>query len=232
MNFMFSLFSALGLGALHALEPGHGKGVMGAYLVMSRGRTIDAVILGLTSAVTHTLVVVVLAVLAKSATSMVVTGTGIPGQQFEMWLQLVSGVLIVFIGLRLILARRRNTCSCCGHHHDHSHHGHKPPGWQRVDLGTLLTLGFTNGLMPCPSALAVLLLSISTGTLVNGLLLVFAFGVGGAVALVGVGIAFVKLSSYATRLMSNRAWSRLAAVSAALIVFIGAATTYGAARNL
>nr|WP_315990908.1 sulfite exporter TauE/SafE family protein [Desulforamulus aquiferis] len=51
--------------------------------------------------------------------------------------------------------------------------------------------------MPCPSALAILLLSVSSGALMTGLALVFAFGIGGAIALVSVGLVFVKISSMA-----------------------------------
>ncbi|RYD01329.1 hypothetical protein N752_30510 [Desulforamulus aquiferis] len=117
MDFWLYFGSALGIGALHALEPGHGKSIMGAYLVMSRGRSSDAVLLGLTSAITHTLVIVVMAFMAHSAATIAINSTEIPQEQMELWLKLISGAIIVLVGLRMLL-RKNTTCGCgCGHTH-------------------------------------------------------------------------------------------------------------------
>lgn len=177
MHLGMSLISAFGLGALHALEPGHGKGIMGTYLVLSRGRAIDAVILGLLPATTHTLVVVILAVTASSTTWLAAAAAGLPRQEFSIWLQFVLGLLVVIIGLRMLLSR---SGSCCDHFCKHSTlQLAKLPGINR-DTGGLLLVGISNGLVPCPGALAIMLLSIGSGTPATGLALVVAFGVGGA----------------------------------------------------
>lgn len=231
MNYTVYLLSALGLGALHALEPGHGKSIMGAYLVMSRGRARDAVFLGLASALTHTLVIVIMAVLAKSAAVMAMTRIAVSPARFELWLRLISGLIIILVGLRLF--RRKEGCSC-GHHHPHGpdHDHNSGLHWQQVNTGDLIMLGFTNGLMPCPSALAILLLSIGSGTIVTGLSLVFAFGLGGAIALIGIGLIFVKVSSLAGGVFSQRSWTKLYKLSGALILLIGFFTAFGAMKNL
>lgn len=232
MDFWLYFFSALGIGALHALEPGHGKSIMGAYLIMSRGRSRDAILLGLTSAVTHTLVIVVMAVLAHSATALAMSNASIPQEKMELWLKLVSGVIIALVGLRMV-TRRTSSCSCgCGQSQ------HVPGKLPRIipsargNLLDILLLGFTNGLMPCPSALAVLLLSVSSGALMSGLALVFAFGVGGAVALVTIGLVFVKLSSFAGGLLDRGVGRLLPRLSGLLIFAIGGVTTYGALMKL
>ncbi|CCO08418.1 sulfite exporter TauE/SafE family protein [Desulforamulus hydrothermalis] len=224
MDFWFYFFSALGIGALHALEPGHGKSIMGAYLIMSRGRPRDAILLGLTSAVTHTLVIVVMAVLAHSAAAVALAGAPLPRERLELWLKLAAGIIIVPVGLRLLL-RRNSACSCgCG--------TAGPARRFSGNLPDVLLLGFTNGLLPCPSALAVLLLSVSSGALASGLLLVLAFGVGGAVALIAVGLAFVKLSALAGNLFERGPWRLLPRLSGLLIALIGALTAYRALSQI
>lgn len=230
MDFGMYFLSALGIGALHALEPGHGKSIMGAYLIMSKGRSRDAVLLGLTSAITHTLVIVMLAILAHSATTLAISNISLPQEQMELWLKLVSGIIIVLVGLRMVL-RREISCSCgCGH--SHSHHTNsastKIPRKSKGSLLDVLLLGFTNGLMPCPSALAILLLSVSSGALVSGLALVIAFGIGGAVALVTIGLIFVKVSTFTGGLFERGLWRYLPRLSGVLICTIGFFTSYSA----
>ncbi|MGB9804212.1 sulfite exporter TauE/SafE family protein [Desulfofundulus sp.] len=214
--------SAFGLGVLHALEPGHGKGIMGTYLVLSRGRAVDALLLGLTTATTHTLVVLALAMGARWVTWFTMAAAGVPRQELEAWLQLISGILISFIGLRLLFMRG-DSCPHCSR-----------PGYpqaasrRRRDRWGLLLVGVTNGLAPCPGALAVMLLSIGSGTPLAGLGLVLAFGLGGALALVGVGLLFVKLSNLAQDLLGQRSWRWLTVTSALLIIFTGVLTAWTA----
>ena len=227
---LFYYLSAFGIGALHALEPGHGKSIMGAYLIMSRGRLIDAVVLGLTSAATHTLVILTMAVTAQFAASQVSTHFTY-AEQTTLWLQLLSGILMVIIGTRLFPLKKKHTC--CNHHHAHQtpiNVGHA--GGQKINTLDLLLVGFTNGLIPCPSALAVLLMSLSTGQLFQGLSLVLAFGIGGAVALIAVGIVFIKISSFAGKSISAHNWLRFSAISSLLIIGTGTVISYKAFQGL
>ena len=224
MSFIVMLVSAFGIGALHALEPGHGKSIMGTYLVLSRGKPVHAVALGLTSAATHTLVIVVMSLAAHGVMGAAAEQGSVPQQTVETWLKIVSGVLITGIGLMMAF-RRMPKCSC-------RHRHYTPDGGEIVEWPTLILLGLTNGLIPCPSALAVLLMSISTGAVFSGLVLVLAFGIGGAVSLIAVGLVFLKLSHTAGRFMSGTAWSRLANVSGLLIAAIGFFTCYGGIQTL
>ena len=227
MNIFYYL-SAFGIGALHALEPGHGKSIMGAYLIMSRGRIIDAVALGLISAATHTLVILTMAVTTQFAASQVSTHFSY-AEQTGLWLQLFSGILMVIIGIKLLSVKKKHTC--CNHHHaPHTVAG--PVTGQRVNMVDLLLVGFTNGLIPCPSALAVLLMSLSTGQLFQGLLLVLAFGIGGAVALIAVGIVFIKLSSFAGKSISTSTWTKFSAITSLLIIGTGILISYKAVQGL
>ena len=111
------------LGGLHALEPGHGKTVVAAYLIGSKGRKIDAVLLGIVVTLTHTMSVIVLAIAAKFAsTRMTLTEESLHG-----YLGLVAGVLILVVGLWMLVGRIRGKDPF--HFHSHPHgpghsHGH------------------------------------------------------------------------------------------------------------
>ena len=112
------------LGGLHALTPGHGKAIVAAYLVGSKGRVIDAIFLGLVVTVTHTFSVIVLGVVMLVA-------QGFAPEDIVPWLSLFSGVLIVGIGAWLLTRNMKQYYSggaqrqAHGHHHPHPHdHSH------------------------------------------------------------------------------------------------------------
>lgn len=261
---VFGLFVAAVLGALHALSPGHGKTVVGAYLVGSRGTAKHAAFLGLTVTITHTVGVFALGLVTLFASQYVV-----PERLFPI-LSFVSGAIVLVIGLSLFVRRLRAALGGSlhshvhvhhvntershehdhthGHEHDHSHelvehadgshshggraHTHLPPGadGSPVTWRSLLALGISGGLLPCPSALVVLLSAISLHRVGYGLLLVVAFSMGLACTLTGIGLAFV----YAGRLMKRRTSMSgplvrvLPALSAFVIMCVGAAVCYEA----
>ena len=114
------------LGGLHALTPGHGKAIVAAYLVGSKGRVIDAVFLGIVVTFTHTFSVIALGIV------MLVAGSFAPDDVVP-WLSLFSGILIVGIGAWLLTKNMKQYYSGGarshdhGHDHDHDHdhdHGH------------------------------------------------------------------------------------------------------------
>lgn len=210
---------AIVLGAMHAFAPGHGKALMAATLVGREGSLRQAVTIGLSVTVTHSLGVLLLG-LALTFTSLVAPERVYP------WLGLISGVLLVTIGatlLRSAMNRHPHTharsapeqepvptahlhARAHSHAHDHAHgvpHAHEPTPHSHglfshthepTQLGTrsLLAVGFTGGLVPSPSALLVLLGGIALGRAWFGMVLVVAYGIGMAAALVAVGLALVK----------------------------------------
>lgn len=190
-------------GAAHALAPGHGKTVVAAYLVGSRGTVRHALFLGLTTTITHTAGVFALGLITLFASRYI-----LPEQLFP-WLSLASGLLVAWLGIAMFAGRLRGA----GHHHahdhshdhdfghDHSHphpHSHTPPQGAMSWRG-LLALGVSGGLLPCPSALVVLLGAIALGRVGFGLALVLAFSLGLAGLLTAIGVAFL----YAGRLVSR-----------------------------
>lgn len=215
VGLIVTLLLAMAWGAAHALAPGHGKTVVAAYLVGSRGTPKHAAFLGLTVTVTHTAGVIALGLVTLFASRYILPETLFP------WLSVFSGVLVVVMGLWTLRMRLRGqpTFGHHHHHHDHSHdhghlhdhhhhdhehnhdghsHSHLPPA--EISWRGLLALGVSGGLIPCPSALVVLLGSVALGRVGFGLALVVAFSLGLAATLTGLGMLFL----YAGNVLQRR----------------------------
>ena len=180
---------AVGLGALHALEPGHAKSLMAAYIIAIRGTPSQAVTLGISAAIGHTFVVWILAILALGFGQRYIV------EEAEPWLTALSGILIVLLAIRMMWLLRAKHHDHHGHTHEHDHHGHShapahlPHG--HVSTGQVIWFGFTGGLMPCPSAIAVLLICVQLKAFTLGVGMVAAFSVGIGATLVAIGLAVV-----------------------------------------
>jgi nickel/cobalt transporter (NicO) family protein len=244
---LISLLAALLWGAVHAFTPGHGKTVVAAYLVGDRGTARHAVFLGLTVTLTHTL-----GVFALGGVAMYLARYILPEALFP-WLSVVSGLLVVVIGLSLLFSRSRglgagsgkvhhtqtehadgahthshvhsvHSHSHSGHEHTHSHdgytHSHLPPGadGSKVSIRSLVALGVSGGLVPCPAALVLLLSAISLGRLGFGMVLVVAFSVGLAIVLTGIGILMIYAKRLFERFSFETRVPRLLPVASALVI--------------
>ena len=275
-----TLLAAMIWGAGHALTPGHGKAIVGAYLIGSRSTPWHAVYLGLTVTLTHTLGVLALGLVALFASRYVLP------EQLYPWLAVVSGLIVAGMGLYMLRQRVRPLIASHilhqrdhhehghhhqhtsghshnydhghdhphphghlpdhGHRHDHQHsHGHShdqshghyhlPPGadGSPVTWRSLVLLGISGGLLPCPSALVLLLAAVSMNRAGFGLVLVVAFSLGLAGVLTVVGLLFVKGSRLVQRMPRLTAWGRfLPAASALVITVLGVVLTAGAAMGL
>ena len=240
---LISLAVALFWGAAHALGPGHGKSIVAAYLVGQRGTPRHAVLLGLTVTVTHTLGVFALGLVTLLLSQFIVPDTLYP------WLNLIAGLMVVAIGLSVLRSRlaRRRAAHLHHHHghphghehprphthgHDHEHdHSHAPP--DGLSARSLLAVGVSGGLLPCPSALVVLLAAISLHRLAFGLVLIVAFSFGLALTITGIGMVAVLAKRVFGRMRMDSAPIRLLpAVSALVILVAGALMTARAIPQL
>ena len=318
--------SAFGLGALHALEPGHGKTVVAAYLVGTKGRKIDAVVLGLVVTVTHSFSAIALAVIAKLASDSVsLTEEALHGS-----LGLVAGLLILIVGGCMLVSRLRGGDLFHGHshgpgdshshghlsghshthdsdlhhaafhkfaflegdHHDHhtsdghvhetghehvhsdgTVHSHVPrhdgnPNREmsfhysgptrshrhsdrdhpdhsghtiietdnkkrRLGNWKLFLLGVSGGLVPCPAAIVILLASVASGRIDEGLAYILLFSLGLAAALIAIGITVVSAGKLAARFLNAQKFARRVSVaSAAIITLIGIVTVVSSVNHL
>jgi nickel/cobalt exporter len=220
---VLAMLLAAGLGAAHALSPGHGKTVVGAYLVGSRGTPAHAVLLGLTVTATHTA-----AVYALGAVTLLASAYVLP-ERFYPWLSAISGALVLSVGARLLIARIRQARHGHSHHHGHDHdHGHQgAPG-----LRSLIALGVSGGLLPCPSALVLMLSAIALHQVGLGLVLIAAFSAGLAFVLVSVGMVMVAAGRLLPRFRPLGTRGRLPymlgyapALGALVVTIAGAALT-------
>ena len=215
-----SLAAALFWGAAHALSPGHGKTIVTAYLVGSRGTPLHAALLGLIVTATHTVGVFALGLVTLTLSQFVVPDRLYP------WLNLVSGLLVVGVGAAVLATRLRHRLAHArGHDHHHHHHHHAGAG-ESLGWRSLVGVGVSGGLLPCPSALVVLLAAISLHRVAFGLLLIVAFSAGLALSITGIGIAAVLAKRlFARASFEGRLVGLLPAVSALVILVAGVAMT-------
>lgn len=253
--YLFALLIALALGALHALTPGHGKTVVAAYLVGSRGTSYHAIALGTIVTLTHTGSVFLLGIVTLAASQYILPTTIIP------FLEILSGVLILGLGLYLLWQRflfwrkskqpaqppqkrialtpasphkpagvlKVQPASAGLHHHgDGKMHSHDVP--ETITWRSLIALGISGGLVPCPDAIAILLVAIAINRIMLGLALIISFSLGLAVVLIVIGLLMVNSRRLFDRIgVVDRLAPVLPIVSALIVLLLGAALTWGAA---
>ena len=225
------------LGGLHALTPGHGKAVVAAYLVASKGRVIDAVFLGLVVTFTHTASVIALGLVALFGSQYFLP------EDIAPWLSVASGLLIAILGLWLFgrnfnQYKQRKLAHSHGdtphthdhpHDHDHGHHHHHHGDGHshshvpdRAGFWGLLSLGISGGIVPCIDALVGLLFAISMNRIVWGLVILCAFSVGLAAVLVAIGVLMVLAKPIIDRFTGEGIWlQRLPIFSAIVVITLG-----------
>ena len=259
---------AFGLGALHAIEPGHGKTMVAAYLVGSRGTPRHAMLLGAMVTFTHTVSVFVLGFITLFLAQYIMPET------LTKYLDIASGLSIVWIGAMLVY-RRWRACSAGRHSHSHDHHHHHhaaelthshahghshthdhahshshihdghththdghththvPAG--DLTIGSLLALGASGGMVPCPAALVLLLSCISLGRPALGITLLLAFSLGLALVLMAIGLAVLgakNLVPESRRPSASSPLMRMLPVASALVIFLVGVVMTGAALGV
>jgi nickel/cobalt transporter (NicO) family protein len=219
---LIALTVALFWGAAHALTPGHGKAIVAAYLVGTRGNARHAFLLGGIVTVTHTIGVFALGLVTLALSEFVVP------EQLYPWLNLVSALLVVGVGLAVLRARYRHA-----HAHRHGHHHHHQEHKEEQGLRGLVAVGVSGGILPCPTALVVLLAAISLHRVGYGLLLIVAFSIGLASVVTAIGLVAVTAKRAFSHLRLDGPLVRaLPAVSALVVLGLGVAMTARAIPQL
>jgi len=209
------LLAAFAWGALHALSPGHGKSMVAAYLVGARGTARHAVALGATVTIAHTAGVFALGLVTLALSQYVLP------EDLYPWLTLLSGLLVVGVGVAVLRTRLQKARGAGGRGQEHHHHHEHDISWR-----SLIAMGASAGLIPCPSALVVLLAALSQHQVALGLVLITAFSLGLAATISAIGLAVVYARTLLSRLdFSSRAVSALPALSALVIVVVGCVLT-------
>ncbi len=224
-NGWFFIPSAILLGILHGLEPGHSKTMMAAFIIAIKGTVKQAVMLGLAATLSHTAIVWLIALggmyLSRAFTA----------QSVEPWLQLISAIIILSTACWMFWRTWRGEQQWLAgnhhHDHDHDHHGHIHPegatskayqdaherahaadiqrrfDGQTVTNGQILLFGLTGGLIPCPAAITVLLICIQLKAFTLGATMVLSFSLGLALTLVTVGVGAAISVQQATKRWSG-----------------------------
>ena len=221
-----TLLIAVGLGALHALEPGHGKTLLAVSLVGARATSRQALILAGALTLAHTAGVLALGLVLLALAQWIVPENVYPHISF------ISGTFVAALGAfalsRYVKARRGAPhAHVAGEHvHEGAHHGahtHDLPGNAPLSFRSVVLIAMSGNIAPCPAALVVLLTALSLHQVGYGLLVVVAFSIGLAAVLTGLGIAVVRGASW---LSNQRGFDRITRfgplVTAAIICMIGA----------
>lgn len=220
---LLSLLIAAFWGAAHALTPGHGKALVAAYLVGTRGTPKHAFMLGGTVTAAHTVGVFAIGVVTLGLSQFIVP------EKLYPWLTLASGLLVVGVGASVLRRRLRATPSGDDHHSHHHHgdgHSHHHHDDEALTARGILGVGVAAGLLPCPSALVVLLSAIALHRIGLGLVLIVAFSFGLAATITGIGlVAVVARRAFGRLSLDGPLVRRLPAMSAALILAVGVAIT-------
>ena len=213
------ILAAFAWGAVHALSPGHGKTMVAAYLVGTRGTARHAVGLGATVTVAHTLGVFALGLVALLLAQFILP------EQLYPWLSLVSALLVLGIGVTVLRSRLRTRGHAHAHDHHHHHHHHHHHD-EAPSKKTILALGASAGILPCPSALVVLLAALASHQIPLGIGLIVVFSLGLAATLTGLGLLVVYAKRMTGRLRIPAGVTALVpALSALAIVAIGVVMT-------
>jgi len=228
---LVALGAAFALGAAHAFTPGHGKTIVAAYLVGSRGTLKHAAFLGAMVTFTHTIVVFALGLATLFLFEYIV-----PEKITEI-LGAVSGLSIAVIGGWMLFKRIRGQAAAHphhhhhhGHHHGHHHHNHGQDHGdhshshvpEEISWKGLVALGASGGLVPCESALVLLLGAIALGRVGLGLLLLLSFSIGLAIVLMAIGILvlYAKNLIPESKRSGNHPLVRWASIASPAIVLI------------
>jgi len=196
MELLWAL-TAFMLGFMHALEPGHGKSVMAAYILGTGASLRDALLLGLTVVVSHTSIVFALGIL-----SIYLVGT-LSSEMTHDIMSVVGGGILIAVGIWILK----------NYFHPHEH---------KIDTKKgVLAIGLSAGLVPCPAALAVLLFSITSGNLYDGLVYVIIFSLGLALSISLLSALFVRGKQFIEKYVQSKNINKLPLISGIVIVLIG-----------
>jgi ABC-type nickel/cobalt efflux system permease component RcnA len=202
----FTVLAAFGLGALHGLEPGHGKALLAFTLVGARATFKQAAILAGALTFAHTIAVLLLGALLFFV-------AGFATESLFTWITLISGAAVAIIGARSLSA------AFAHHRHGHEHnHSHAIPGSAPLHFPSAVVAAMSGGIAPCPAAIVVLLTALHLHRVGYGLFLIVIFSLGLAAILTGLGLAVVHGAAWLQRRSGFARLTRIAPFATACVI--------------
>lgn len=195
------------LGALHALEPGHGKTFLGAYIAGNKVRPANLMSIGLSMAISHTLVLILIGL---------VIGYLFPASLnsgIQAAIEILAPLSIIAIGIYLYKKQPKKVCSCCEHGHKHHHE-------QKATRSAIL-VGFAGGLLPCPSAVAAFTFSGSENGFQQSWKYVLVYVMGFVCLMMLLSLVLLLVKDKISGLYDHRLGKNIQRFSSVAIIAIG-----------
>jgi nickel/cobalt transporter (NicO) family protein len=218
---------ALALGIMHALEPGHGKSVIAAYMAGNKGGIWHIVVLGLSVALSHTGSILIISLLLN-----LVMKQFSDLEEVHHVFELISSLLIIGVGLFMIYRHWKTTNHEHSHGHtccDHDHHlgeGHKVT--KKESYKFMAILGLSSGIIPCPTALATFLSAGAVGHYTSAFGNIVLYSLGIAITLMAIGLVTLYAGKKIEKHFENKILRNyIPLISAAIVLGIGFFTLFG-----
>ncbi|NRA44822.1 MAG: sulfite exporter TauE/SafE family protein [Oligoflexales bacterium] len=203
-----AVVAALAFGALHALEPGHGKTALLAYMADGSKSYSHSVVVGAASFFSHTVSILLISFIVHAATHF--AGEVLNAQTVTWYVGFCSSLVLFGIGCFMMVQsynRPRKKHACCKHHahHDHDHnHGEKNLSTKKSKFSLSAILGVSVGLYPCPTAIAAYLTALTNGNHKTGYLAILVYGIGIGITMMLIGLT----SGYMGRSLLSRFFNK------------------------
>lgn len=219
------------LGAIHALEPGHGKTAMLVYLSGERRGFWHPLVMGLSSAVAHSVSLLAIAFIVHMTQHAITGDHHHEDEKIISIMKWISGLLVLAVGTWMLVSAswlKQKTCGC-KHHRDQQCDSETPSKKRSYSMSALLGVAF--GLLPCPSALAAYFTGIATGMPVAAYAVIALFAAGIASSLTVVGLLVQKFGDRLFKQKGRLARLPWAHIRALVILMVGVIYTYHAAMG-
>lgn len=236
-----SIITSLSLGALHALEPGHGKTFLASYTLSNKMNKKEVIKIISSLAISHALLLLILGLLVPILFPKL-------EETIHIYVQVSASILILFVGLKMLYKWKNTkepvkTCSCKHHHSKQENNKAIPSDEQNIKgvncspettemnkqneksykNSNPILVGFINGIMPCPSALAVVGIAFTYNSVWTISFVILAYVLGFIAAMFALLLAFVILKNKFFQSTTNnfKSQKKIQFISAVVIILSG-----------
>jgi len=232
---ILNITTAFSLGAMHALEPGHGKSFIASYMLGNKANKWHILTLGASLALSHTIVLLVVGLLLNYLLPQ------IENEKIEHYIEIVAPLIMISVGIYLLYKIKHHIQSCSCAHHQNERKQNKITSPQKINISNLklatpqtlakekvhthkttALIGIVAGLLPCPSALAAFVTAGSSGNVNSSFWYILIYVIGFVVVMMTIALLMFVLGNKASGLFNNKMIKHIEYISAYLIIGVGA----------